>query len=54
MLQNPGVALEHDPEKWKPVFGQDHALTNSLTLLPAVLRNRRAGLLLPHVHSSYQ
>jgi hypothetical protein len=18
-------ALEHDPEKWKPVFGQDHA-----------------------------
>ena len=21
------VALEHDPEKWKPVFGQDHAQT---------------------------
>jgi hypothetical protein len=23
-------ALEHDPEKWKPVFGQDHAQTNNL------------------------
>jgi hypothetical protein len=22
--------LEHDPEKWKPVFGQDHAQTNNL------------------------
>jgi hypothetical protein len=22
-------ALEHDPEKWKPVFGKDHALTMS-------------------------
>ncbi|QUS38489.1 hypothetical protein RPMA_06320 [Tardiphaga alba] len=21
-------ALEHDPEKWIPVFGKDHALTN--------------------------
>jgi hypothetical protein len=20
--------LEHDPEKWKPVFGKDHAQTN--------------------------
>jgi hypothetical protein len=20
-------ASEHDPEKWKPVFGKDHALT---------------------------
>jgi hypothetical protein len=20
-------ALEHDPEKWKPVFGKDHAQT---------------------------
>jgi hypothetical protein len=22
--------LEHDPEKWKPVFGQDHAQTKKL------------------------
>jgi hypothetical protein len=22
--------LEHDPEKWKPVFGQDHAEIKSL------------------------
>jgi hypothetical protein len=21
-----GAALEHDPEKWAPVFGKDHAL----------------------------
>jgi hypothetical protein len=21
--------LEHDPEKWKPVFGKDHAQTKS-------------------------
>jgi hypothetical protein len=24
------AALKHDPEKWKPVFGQDHAQTNNL------------------------
>jgi hypothetical protein len=37
MLQNPGVALEHDPEKacpgldpgWKPAFEQDHAQTKN-------------------------
>jgi hypothetical protein len=23
------VALAHDPEKWEPVFGQDHAQTKS-------------------------
>jgi hypothetical protein len=22
-------ALEHDPEKWEPVFGKDHAQTKS-------------------------
>jgi hypothetical protein len=22
-------ALEHDPEKWKPIFGKDHAQTKS-------------------------
>jgi hypothetical protein len=22
--------LEHDPKKWKPVFGKDHAQTNNL------------------------
>jgi hypothetical protein len=24
------VLLEHDPEKWKPVFGEDHAQTKRL------------------------
>jgi hypothetical protein len=23
-------SLEHDPEKWKPVFGKDHAQTQNL------------------------
>jgi hypothetical protein len=23
------MTLEHDPEKWKPVFGKDHAQTKS-------------------------
>jgi hypothetical protein len=22
-----GALIEHDPEKWKPVFGKDHAQT---------------------------
>jgi hypothetical protein len=25
----PRVGLEHDPEKWEPVFGKDHAQTKS-------------------------
>jgi hypothetical protein len=25
--------LEHDPEKWKPVFAQDHAQTSNLVVL---------------------
>ena len=29
-LAQQSVALEHDPEKWTPVFGQDHAQTNNL------------------------
>jgi hypothetical protein len=24
-----GQSLKHDPEKWKPVFGKDHAQTIS-------------------------
>jgi hypothetical protein len=24
------VPLEHDPERWKPVFGKDHAQTQNL------------------------
>jgi hypothetical protein len=29
-INRPGdLALEHDPEKWKPVFGKDHAQTKS-------------------------
>jgi hypothetical protein len=26
-------ALEHDPEEWKPVFGQDHAPTKTQSLI---------------------
>jgi hypothetical protein len=26
-----GAALEHDPEKWEPVFGNDHAQTKIST-----------------------
>src|SRR5262249_12059839 len=25
LLQGTGDGLEHDPEKWEPVFGKDHA-----------------------------
>jgi hypothetical protein len=28
-----GVLLEHDPEKWEPVFGKDHAQTKSWTMI---------------------
>jgi hypothetical protein len=27
-LKSPSI-FEHDPEKWKPVFGKDHAQTRS-------------------------
>jgi ribosome-binding factor A len=32
LLRSPEVArdLQHDPEKWEPVFGQDHAQTKSV------------------------
>src|SRR5207244_9556321 len=26
--------LEHDPEKWVPVFGEDHAPTIGLSMIP--------------------
>ena len=29
VVQMPVAELEHDPEKWKPVFGKDHAPTKS-------------------------
>jgi hypothetical protein len=29
--------LEHDPEKWKPVFGKDHAPTKNLDIDPIQL-----------------
>jgi hypothetical protein len=29
ILAFPALALEHDPEKWKPVFRKDHAQTKS-------------------------
>jgi hypothetical protein len=25
MRRNEGAGKEHDPEKWEPVFGKDHA-----------------------------
>jgi hypothetical protein len=25
--RRPGAGLDHDPEKWNPVFGQDHGQT---------------------------
>jgi hypothetical protein len=31
--------LEHDPEKWTPVFGKDHAPTENLDHDP-ILSNR--------------
>ena len=37
--------LEHDPEKWTPVFGKDHALPLNLTSV----RRRAAGLLQPEL-----
>jgi hypothetical protein len=32
-----GRALEHDPEKWKPVFGKDHAPRKNLDRNPMQL-----------------
>jgi len=34
--------LEHDPEKWAPVFGKDHAQTKSQS--PALIQPRTIGL----------
>jgi hypothetical protein len=34
--------LEHDPEKWTPVFGKDHAQTKR----QSAMRFRRKGILL--------
>jgi hypothetical protein len=31
------TAQEHDPEKWNPVFGKDHAQTKNLALDPIQL-----------------
>jgi hypothetical protein len=28
-MHNKKLRLEHDPEKWEPVFGKDHAQTKS-------------------------
>jgi hypothetical protein len=28
------ATLEHDPEKWKPVFAKDHAQTRSQSMIP--------------------
>jgi hypothetical protein len=29
----PSMGLEHDPEKWMPVFGKDHAQTVSYSVM---------------------
>jgi hypothetical protein len=29
-MKHAGDFLEHDPEKWEPVFGKDHAPNNEL------------------------
>jgi hypothetical protein len=34
--QAPTIALVHDPEKWEPVFGQDHAQTNIVPIAAAM------------------
>jgi hypothetical protein len=36
-LANPKKTLGHDPEKWKPVFGQDHAQRKNLDQDPIQL-----------------
>jgi hypothetical protein len=33
--------LEHDPEKWEPVFGKDHAQTKKLESDPIQLKRIR-------------
>jgi hypothetical protein len=35
------MALEHDPEKWKPVFRQDQAQTRNLDPDPIPLKRIR-------------
>jgi hypothetical protein len=30
---DPSMALEHDPEKWKPVFRKDHAQTRIQSMI---------------------
>jgi hypothetical protein len=39
------VALELDPEKWKPVFGKDHAQTKNLDPDPIQLNQGLAAAL---------
>src|SRR5215472_16773811 len=41
----PAASLEHDPEKWVPVFGKDHAQTKALARITvtAALRSRLSG-----------
>jgi hypothetical protein len=34
--QASAIALVHDPEKWEPVFGQDHAQTNIVPVAAAM------------------
>jgi tRNA (guanine-N7-)-methyltransferase len=41
-LERIAALLEHDPEKWKPVFGQDHAEIKSLERDADSMENHRA------------
>src|SRR5262249_56299712 len=43
--------VEHDPEKWVPVFGQDHAPTISSTPFAAVMSGARM-MICPMKHAS--
>ncbi len=42
-MTNAVIALEHDPEKWKPVFGKDHAQIEILVPTDGPQTAPRAG-----------
>ncbi|SHH60430.1 hypothetical protein SAMN05443248_5368 [Bradyrhizobium erythrophlei] len=42
MVLSMAVALEHDPEKWKPVFRKDHVLASSMRALTSKARRSAA------------
>jgi hypothetical protein len=42
MFTNSFSPLEHDPEKWEPVFGKDHAQTKKLEPTSDFINNDKA------------